>query len=73
MQATDSARSWGAYVTSSFDVFIHELRERLRFETPKDKEEEFKQWQKYSQAIIYRIPEQMPELKIADTEKKNKK
>jgi hypothetical protein len=73
MQATDSARSWGAYVTSSFDVFIHELRERLRFETPKDREEEFKQWQKYSRAIIYRIPEQMPELKIADTEKKNKK
>ena len=73
LRATSSAREWGDYVKSAFDVFAPKLREELGIEQPKNREEEYAQWQKISQAIIYRIPEQMPELKLSDTEKKKRK
>ncbi|MBC8508223.1 MAG: hypothetical protein ISR58_13925 [Anaerolineales bacterium] len=66
LRATSSAREWGDYVKSSFDVFAPKLRETLGIEPPKNREEEFAQWQKFSQAIIYRLPNQMPELRGAE-------
>jgi hypothetical protein len=71
IRATSSAREWGDYVKSAFDVFAPKLREELGIEQPKNREEEFAQWQKFSQAIIYRIPEQMPELKNSSESTKN--
>ena len=73
LRATSSAREWGDYVKSAFDVFAPKLRETLGIELPKNREEEFAQWQRFNQAIIYRIPEQMPELKQTDTKKKKSK
>lgn len=66
LRATSSAREWGDNVKSAFDVFAPKLREALGIEPPKNREEEFAQWQKFSQAIIYRMPEQMPELKKSE-------
>lgn len=71
LRATSSAREWGDYVKSAFDVFTPKLRETLGIELPKNRDEEFAQWQKFSQAIIYRAPEQMPELKQTSNDKKN--
>jgi hypothetical protein len=73
LRATSSARDWGDYVKSAFDVFIPRLRESLGFELPENREEEFKQWQKFSLAMIYRLPEQMPELKKTQENESNYK
>jgi len=63
LRATSSAREWGNFVKSAFDVFGPKLREVLEIEEPENRQEEFTQWQKLSQALIYRLPEQLPELK----------
>jgi len=73
LRATSSAREWGDYVKSAFDVFGPKLRESLGIELPINRDEEFAQWQKFSQAIIYRVPEQMPEFKQASTERDKRK
>jgi hypothetical protein len=65
LRATSSAREWGDFVKSAFDVYRFILLESLGFDTPKDREEEKVMWNKYSQAIIFRLPEKLPELKNA--------
>lgn len=61
--AENSAVEWGDYVKASFDVFAPKLREALNINQPADRDDEEKQWTAFSQAIIYRLPERMPELK----------
>lgn len=68
-RATSSAREWGDYVKSAFDMFTPAMRETLGFELPKNRGEEKKQWTNFSQAIIYRVPERIPELKKHETNK----
>ncbi|MBI5294748.1 MAG: hypothetical protein HY869_04675 [Chloroflexi bacterium] len=63
LRATSSAREWGDYVKSAFDMFAPKMRETLGFETPKNREAEEKQWKNFSQAIIYRRPDLLPEMK----------
>jgi hypothetical protein len=63
LRATSSAREWGDFVKSAFDVFAPKLREALGIKQPENRQEEFAQWQKFSQALIFRLPEQLPELK----------
>jgi len=63
LRATSSARSWGHFVKSAFDVFSPKLREALGIEQPKNRQEEFEQWQNYSRALIYRSRDELPELK----------
>jgi hypothetical protein len=67
LRATSSAREWGEFVKAAFDVFIPKLRETLGIEEPKNREAEFAQWLKFSQALIYRLPDQLPELKKGKT------
>jgi hypothetical protein len=57
---------WGNYVKAAFDVFGPQLRESLGFELPKNREEEKSQWTDFSHAIVFRLPERMPELKKQD-------
>lgn len=66
LRATSSAREWGNYVKSAFDVFIPKLRDTLGIRVPKNRQKEFVQWQKFSQALIFRLPEQLPELKCVE-------
>ncbi len=65
LRATSSAREWGDFVKSAFDVYRFNLLESLGIDAPKDREEERRLWTKYSQAIIYRLPDALPELKKA--------
>jgi hypothetical protein len=70
MRATSAAREWGDLIKSAFDMFIPSMRESLGFNSPKNRDEEAEQWTKFSQAIIYRLPERIPELKKIDEKKK---
>ncbi len=62
LRATSSAREWGDFVKSAFDVYRFNLLKSLGIELPKSREEERALWTKYSQAIIYRLPERLPDL-----------
>src|SRR3990172_2004728 len=68
LRATSAAREWGDFVKSAFDVFRFKLLESLGIDLPKDREEEKVLWRKYSQAIIYRLPDALPDLKKQETE-----
>lgn len=77
LRATSSAREWGDFVKSAFDIYRFNLLESLGIEAPKSRDEERKIWTKYSQAIIYRLPETLPDIKQSDdpkqkTDRKNK-
>jgi hypothetical protein len=63
LRATSAAREWGDFVKSAFDVYRFGLLESLGVDIPKNREEEKAMWNKYSQAIIYRLPERLPPLK----------
>jgi hypothetical protein len=63
LRATSAAREWGDFVKSAFDVYRFKLLESLGIDLPRNREEEKALWNKYSQAIIYRLPERLPELK----------
>jgi hypothetical protein len=75
LRATSAAREWGDFVKSGFDMFAPKMRENLGFNSPKDRNEEAKQWKNFSQAIIYRRPDLIPESKMqdGDDETKSKK
>ena len=72
IRATSAAREWGDLIKSAFDMFAPKMREALGFDVPKDRDEESRQWIQFSQAIIYRLPERIPELKTQEEEKKTK-
>jgi hypothetical protein len=63
IRAVSSAKEWGDFVKSAFDVYRFKLLESLGVELPKDRNEEKVLWSKYSQAILYRLPETLPELR----------
>ncbi len=65
--ATACAFDWGDYAKSSFDIFMPKLREALGFPEPKNRKEEKAQWLRFSQAIIFRLPEHIPEYRRSDT------
>jgi hypothetical protein len=69
MRATSAAREWGDFVKAAFDVYRFRLLESLGIDLPKSREEERKLWTKYSQAIIYRLPDSLPELKTTSKPK----
>jgi hypothetical protein len=62
MWATSSALEWGELVKSAFDVFIPKLREALGIVKPKNRQEQFEQWESFSRALIYRYRDALPEL-----------
>ena len=64
-RATRAATGWGDYIKSAFDLYRFKLLETLGIDLPKDRAEERALWEKYSQAIAYRLPETLPELKIS--------
>jgi len=73
IRATSSAREWGDFVKSAFDVHRFKLLEALGIDLPKDRDEEKALWIRYSQAIIYRLPERFPDLKKAESKAPTKK
>ena len=60
-RARNSAVLWGYWVKAAFDVFLSDLREKLGLPTQPTREAEREMWEKFSQAIIYRHRDSMPE------------
>jgi hypothetical protein len=69
LRAKQAAIVWGEWVKASFDVHLPELASKMNLSVPDDREEARRFWQRYSQAIIYRLPEQLPERKALGTAK----
>jgi hypothetical protein len=59
--ARNAAGAWGDLIKAAFDVFLPELRKRLEFGFPVDKNEEQAIWTGFSQTIIYRLRGTMPD------------
>jgi hypothetical protein len=73
IRATSSAREWGDFVKSAFDVHRFKLLEELGIDLPKDRDEEKALWIRYSQAIIYRLPDRLPDLKTTENKSSPRK
>ncbi len=73
LRATSSAREWGDFVKSAFDIYRFALLESLGVDTPKTRKAEKELWTKYSQAILFRLPYLLPDLKKTTTKSKMKK
>ena len=59
-RAKNAAIEWGELIKSAFDVFLPKLRDFLAFDVSSSIQEERGLWEKFSQAIIYRVPNAMP-------------
>jgi hypothetical protein len=57
------ATEYGDLVKSAFDLYRFSLLDALGIEHPSNRQEEKEIWQKISQAIIYRLPDSLPDLK----------
>ena len=57
----NTAKRWGDLVKAAYDIYLPDLQEKLGFQELNSAEEERLQWRSFSQALIYRLPEQMPE------------
>jgi gamma-glutamylcyclotransferase (GGCT)/AIG2-like uncharacterized protein YtfP len=58
--ARSAAEGWGDIVKSTFDVFLPRLHSKLELPVLADGAEAKAQWEGLSQAMIYRIPEALP-------------
>jgi hypothetical protein len=70
--AVRSAGEWGDYVKSVFDLYRFNLLDAFGIKRPETRQEEKKLWTAFSQAIIYRMPDILPELKKSHDSEKNK-
>jgi hypothetical protein len=60
-RAQRSAEGWGEVVKASFDVYLPKLLAAMQFRPPDDNAGERELWQKFSQAVLYRLPNQAPD------------
>jgi hypothetical protein len=60
------AIEWGDMVKAAFDIHRFKLIESLGIDIPKNREAEKNMWKRYSRAIIYGLPDELPELKVDD-------
>jgi hypothetical protein len=66
--AQRSAVEWGDLIKAAFDIFLPDLRKKLQFKQTADTAEERALWTAFSRAIIYVVPDDMPERTFADKE-----
>lgn len=57
------ATEWGDHVKSAFDLYRFNLLDAFGIPHPENREAEKTTWQKISQAIVYRLPDVLPEIK----------
>lgn len=67
--AGGAALEWGELIKSAYDVFLPKLIKEAHLQPPKTKDEDYEQWHRFSQAIIYRRRDLLPERQYASQEK----
>lgn len=72
-RATSAAIGWGDYIKSAFDIYRFALLESLGIDIPKTRDAEKVLWTRFSQAILFRLPYVLPELKKPESKPKPKK
>jgi hypothetical protein len=55
-----SAHHWGNFIKASFDVYLPDLAQKLRISLPASRLKQRKIWTRFSQAILYRLPNYLP-------------
>jgi hypothetical protein len=55
-----AAVAWGDYVKASFDLYLPELREKLKHPVPTTAEEEKRQWNEISRQVLYHMEPKEP-------------
>lgn len=63
---------WGDLVKSVFDLYRFDLLAKLGIEPPQFRDEERILWTKLSQAIIYRLPDALPKIRLPGAGKEEK-
>lgn len=66
MRATSSAREWGDFVKSVFDLYRFELLDAMHIARPHTRDEERELWGKINRALQFGMPSNLPELKRQD-------
>lgn len=61
-RASREAVEWGDMVKSAIDIYRFDLLEKLGFSIPKTRKKEREIWSKFSQSIIYRLPDSLPQI-----------
>ena len=59
-RAQTSAIEWGDFVKSAFDTYLVDLRKKLAFPLPKNRDEEKDMWLAFSRSVLYINPDRMP-------------
>jgi hypothetical protein len=72
-RATSAAIGWGDYVKSAFDMYRFALLESMGIDAPKTRKAERELWTKFSQAILFNLPDTLPELKRSSSKKSGTK
>ena len=62
-RAHSAAIGWGDFVKATFDIYLHELYAKLGTVPPVNRDGEIQFWKQFSQAMIYRLPNSLPEFK----------
>ena len=65
--ACGAAYEWGEVTKAAYDVFLPKLLKTARFSAPATKAEEETQWRAFSQAILYRRPDLLPQRAYGST------
>lgn len=57
-----SAKEWGDYVKSAFDMFNFDMLEKLVLVPPLTRAKQRELWTQFSQSTIYRLPDYLPKI-----------
>ncbi len=59
-RARSAAAEWGEMVKAAFDTFLPDLRTKMGMSVPADPSNDRLSWTRFSQAILYRVPDTTP-------------
>ena len=72
-RATSAVIGWGDYVKAAFDIYRFTLLESMNIDAPKSRATEKDLWTNFSQAILFRLPRLLPDLKRVTNKSKPRK
>jgi hypothetical protein len=67
-RAQSAAIAWGEYFKAAFDVFMPDLTKKMGYTPPSGRVEARDFWMRYSQAIVFNLPDRLPEERQASSQ-----